>query len=582
MFFRLVCLLVILAGSPLLAAPVVIEGATSQPPTQDQVLEWTFEPGVTVRMNAPPPGGFDDSRPTEIILFALPNGNTIHWTEGRALQPGMNWRYDIQHIAAQTRWLRDHVSDRNLVVVYLANTQKSWPAWRRENDNHRELIQNLVAEIRERVPGENETVTISGHSGGGSFLTGFLNGVEEIPHYVKRLVYLDSNYSYETPEGHGDKISAWLRGGDDRHLVVLAYDDRDVVLNGKKIVSDTGGTWRATQRMLDRLDDDFTFSTVTTDKFKRHLALDNRIDMIRWFNPELKILHTVMVGEYNGHIHSILSGTPLESPHQPAEPRLYTQYVQDALAGPAPIPPRPADARGGLELISEFELLERQPREERIREELLRGNIPDFLRKEMPVTITAPDAAGTTRTLTMLVMPDVLALGSHDDFVRMPMNPYTAQAFCDAFGYTMPTTKLSDEIWRAAELKLDPKPLTENRDAPSAFLKNHLLIQEQFGKRPPGTSVAGIKKDVVLSNRVLERANRVAIYGWHYPTGKPIQPLTIVHVDWYVDYSHGIRPIRAMMVLDGEPKSFAEIAADPVLHPLVSNEGPLQLLRYQQ
>ena len=42
----------------------------------------------------------------------------------------------------------------------------------------------------------------------------------------------------------------------------------------------------------------------------------------------------------------------------------------------------------------------------------------------------------------------------------------------------------------------------------------------------------------------LERPNRVAIYGWHYLNGQPIQPTYAGHVDWYIDYSHGIRPVR--------------------------------------
>jgi hypothetical protein len=65
--------------------------------------------------------------------------------------------------------------------------------------------------------------------------------------------------------------------------------------------------------------------------------------------------------------------------------------------------------------------------------------------------------------------------------------------------------------------------------------------------------ISGIKKDVVLSNKVLEhqKSNRVAIYGWHTLDGKPIQPVYAGHVNWYVDYSHGIRLIAKKVKMDG-------------------------------
>ncbi|MBX7119558.1 MAG: hypothetical protein K1X31_11210, partial [Gemmatimonadaceae bacterium] len=62
----------------------------------------------------------------------------------------------------------------------------------------------------------------------------------------------------------------------------------------------------------------------------------------------------------------------------------------------------------------------------------------------------------------------------------------------------------------------------------------------------------------------------------------PIQPLYVGHVDWYVDYSHGIRLVRRLMRVDGVAMPFERIAADPVLHVLVSDEGPMTVLRYDR
>ena len=51
---------------------------------------------------------------------------------------------------------------------------------------------------------------------------------------------------------------------------------------------------------------------------------------------------------------------------------------------------------------------------------------------------------------TIEVMPDYLAVGSDDDFVRMPMRPQTAQQIADAFGCVLPTRKIVDAMDAAA------------------------------------------------------------------------------------------------------------------------------------
>jgi len=40
-----------------------------------------------------------------------------------------------------------------------------------------------------------------------------------------------------------------LKGEPTRRLVVIAYDDRNITLDGKPVVGPTGGTYRATERM---------------------------------------------------------------------------------------------------------------------------------------------------------------------------------------------------------------------------------------------------------------------------------------------------------------------------------------------
>lgn len=60
-------------------------------------------------------------------------------------------------------------------------------------------------------------------------------------------------------------------------------------------------------------------------------------------------------------------------------------------------------------------------------------------------------------------MPDYLAIGSNDDFVRIPMDPKTAQKIADQTGTSLPTTKMVDDIYKQADTRLTPQPLPRAR-----------------------------------------------------------------------------------------------------------------------
>ncbi len=93
---------------------------------------------------------------------------------------------------------------------------------------------------------------------------------------------------------------------------------------------------------------------------------------------------------------------------------------------------------------------------------------------------------------------------------------------------------------------------------------------------PLGALISGHKKDVVLTNRLSEILGRVAIYGWHRLSGIPIQPLTVVHGANYADYSHGIRLVSNVVLIDGKPRSIYEVLEDPKLATILSDEGPIR------
>ena len=101
------------------------------------------------------PARLDPRRPVELILYALPNGNSTSETMGRPPRDSTEWRYDIQHIAAQTRAYRAQ-GHPNAVVGYLEAEGRSWPAWRARLGAARAnaRIVGLVDELRAALGAE--------------------------------------------------------------------------------------------------------------------------------------------------------------------------------------------------------------------------------------------------------------------------------------------------------------------------------------------------------------------------------------------------------------------------------------------
>lgn len=271
----------------------------------EQVMDFKLEPGVRVHVNAPAPDVLSARKQIHLVLYALPNGNTIEQTIGKRLAPGDDWRFNIQHIGAQTRWLRERETNAALVVAYFEANGLSWPAWKHTNGVAK--IPGFVERVVALFPNQQLTLTLNGHSGGGSFIFGFIDAHERIPAGVERIAFLDSNYGYDARR-HADKLLAWLNAATRNHLCVLAYHDSIALLNGKTFVSETGGTWGRSHAMKADLAATLKFESATKDGLQTHRALAGRVELRLKENPERKILHTVQV-ERNGFIHSMLSGT---------------------------------------------------------------------------------------------------------------------------------------------------------------------------------------------------------------------------------------------------------------------------------
>lgn len=244
------------------------------------------------------------------------------------------------------------------------------------------------------------------------------------------------------------------------------------------------------------------------------------------------------------------------------------------------IPKRAVNAMKGGEFLDYVAKMTVEQREAAILAELRAGNLPGFLRQLKPVNVTVQQD-GRPVQATYWVMPDYLAIGSDDDYVYMPMNPLTAQRVADHYAFVLPTRKMVDDIYAQSTVRLTPSPLPPgNAMITSAYYRKHnAVVQDQLRSSGHAGLITGHKKDVVVTNKLCAAKRRVAIYGWHRTDGRPIQPLSTVHGETYADYSHGIRLVANMMIVDGVLRPVVEVMQNMRLAPLISDEGILRQTR---
>lgn len=326
-YFRIIFFVIFLTYCGILSHSQILKGFAESGYFTEQELWIKNEPeDVTICINAPL--HFKKKGVTYLVLFSLPNGNSIEWTKGRKMKPGDDWHFDIQHIAAQTRFVRNLDKENNYIVAYLMADQKSWPAWKRTTENSKVKIKNIVDSLAERFKDYNPRLILNGHSGGGSFIFGYIDAMEKIPDNIERMAFLDGDYGYDDSL-HTKKLVDWLQNKDHK-LIVLAYNDSLVMYNGKPLVSPTGGTWYRSRLMQRELAKDFPFKTISDTAFLDHSALRGRIRIILKENPNGLIYHTVQV-EKNGFIFSLLSNTKFDRSKYFTYfgERVYKKYIQD-------------------------------------------------------------------------------------------------------------------------------------------------------------------------------------------------------------------------------------------------------------
>ena len=230
------------------------------------------------------------------------------------------------------------------------------------------------------------------------------------------------------------------------------------------------------------------------------------------------------------------------------------------------------------------------------------------------VPVTLSDGSDTA---IVGVQSDVVAIGSLEDHVRMPLTTPYAQSIANLTGALLPTPWLEYAIWKTAPAKLTPMAMNPNQGANlEQYLAHSRTIDEQLARQgiSNGVLVAGIKKGVVIAN--FYKPGKVLLFGWYRKfltvngvltdalapdvfddskqmgaeNRQPIQPKSNVHAEGYVDYSHGIRLIAPTCVVNGQTMPTIDLYQHKTLSKLVnplaantnapSQAGPLSTPRY--
>lgn len=208
-----------------------------------------------------------------------------------------------------------------------------------------------------------------------------------------------------------------------------------------------------------------------------------------------------------------------------------------------------------------------------------RGDVPSFMSRFKRIDTQISTPQGVVKAY-YYVAPDYLCIGTDQDFIRIPMQPKTAQRIANKYNCFLSTRKISDDVYRAAKVKLAPMPMMCEREKFNTFVLHNYIIEGQ--RKGAQGLIAGHKKDVIITTAIPQnpKADRVALYGWHRLDGRAIQPIYTGHVDWYIDYSHGFRLVHRDIWVDGLKMDYRDVMADPVLMKILVDEDNADFTAY--
>ncbi|MEO1170575.1 MAG: peptidoglycan-binding protein [Myxococcota bacterium] len=245
------------------------------------------------------------------------------------------------------------------------------------------------------------------------------------------------------------------------------------------------------------------------------------------------------------------------------------QYDQTPLNGALPepyrgdtslmlgLPERDPSSPGGSALLGASE--------DAIIQAVLDGNVPAHMRELVPVTVMRHGMEVEFYTL-----PDVLAVGSDDDYMAIPLSRNAADALVRELGGFLPTPQMVQDRWGEADYRFVPHPLGGAATAADRFVQSTRRHNEGIDRAgTEGALVAGTSK-VYVTDPVYQNGD-IGYFGWISPDGEPIQPSYVAHNRGYRDYSHGVLLAAPFVRIDGVPYAVEDIVTDPVLYPLLSD-----------
>lgn len=185
----------------------------------------------------------------------------------------------------------------------------------------------------------------------------------------------------------------------------------------------------------------------------------------------------------------------------------------------------------------------------------------------------------------LFVMSDCMRIGEPGNFLRVPVTAKTAQHVADHSGAYLLTTRIADLIYQQADVKAEPCLFGEPRATSARILDYTKCTSQHVGSGVGIVEVVG--KHWVLTNKLLTSNGKVANYGFYSKSAPYVsasgmrmwQTLGLAHNSGHVDYSQTLRLVHSIVQVDGVAMSFEQVASDPALARLVSDEGILRTLR---
>jgi hypothetical protein len=206
----------------------------------------------------------------------------------------------------------------------------------------------------------------------------------------------------------------------------------------------------------------------------------------------------------------------------------------------------------------------------------------------MPIEWVSITTSADGHEATLYVSADALAIGEPDDWIRVNVSHTTAQQIADVLGAALPTTKIVDAAYQQATVVLEP--CVQTPDAEMGFTSRMVRHHKEIEERRAGRAglVRNVGKDWVLTNRLVGQPDKAANYGWFTKVGTfqlgsglpGLQPLGLAHNRLHVDYSQVLCLVRRDLTVDGCQCDLDDILRSPDLWPLVSDEGPLEIVRH--